>query len=67
VEKDLEKAVSLYKKACDMGQAIGCSNLGVMYEKGEGMENDFERAAFLYQKACYKGHAIAYDRLKELQ
>ena len=33
VEKDLGKAVELFKKACDGGDMDGCRNLGIMYEK----------------------------------
>ena len=31
---DYQKAAKLYQKACDGGNARGCSNLGFLYEKG---------------------------------
>jgi TPR repeat protein len=33
VSQDHTQALSLFRKACDGGAAIGCNNLGVMYEK----------------------------------
>ena len=44
-----------YKKACDDGFAWGCSELGVMYDKGEGVKQDHFAAADLYKKACDGG------------
>ena len=38
VEKDLGKAVELFKKACDGGNMRGCTNLGSMYANGNGVE-----------------------------
>ena len=58
VEKDLGKAVELYKKACDGGDMLGCTNLGFMYEKGKGVEKDFSKAVELYKKACDGGNML---------
>ena len=55
VEKDLGKAVELFKKACDGENMRGCYNLGLMYEKGKGVEEDFSKAAELLKKACDGG------------
>ena len=40
VRQDKFKAVELFTKACDGGNAIGCFNLGVMYSNGEGVRQD---------------------------
>ena len=34
-DTQLPSAVELYKKACDGGNMLGCTNLGFMYEKGK--------------------------------
>ena len=52
-----QKAAQLYQKACDSGNARGCSNLGVLYENGQGVKQDYQKAAQLYQKACDSGNA----------
>lgn len=33
------KAIVLFKKACDRGNAAGCSNLGDMYAEGQGIKH----------------------------
>ena len=43
------------KKACDGGNMLGCTNLGVMYTNGNGVEKDFSKAAQLFKKACDGG------------
>jgi len=35
-----KKAVKLYKKACDDGDAGGCNNLGILYYKGESVRQE---------------------------
>ena len=44
--------VDIYKKACDGGFAIGCADLGVMYEYGQGVKQNYFTAADLHKKAC---------------
>ena len=44
------------KKACDGGEMLGCTNLGVMYANGNGVEKDFSKAVELYKKACDGGN-----------
>ena len=52
---ELPRAVELYKKACDGGNMLGCTNLGSMYANGDGVEEDFSKAAKLLKKACDGG------------
>ena len=49
------KAVKLYKASCKAGNALGCSNLGLMYAKGQGVEADDLKALKYYKKACDGG------------
>jgi hypothetical protein len=57
------KAVALYHRACDAGNASGCSNLGIMYQKGRGVAQDFGQALALYQRACDSGTASGCTNL----
>ena len=52
-----EQAVRLWTKSCDSGDALGCSNLGVMYENAHGVAQDHERAVSLYRQGCDGGDA----------
>lgn len=36
VKQDYKKANELFSKACEMGNALGCRNLGDLYALGEG-------------------------------
>jgi len=55
VTTDLDKAVRLYQKACDGGEAEGCFNLGSAYFNGDGVARDIDKAMKLFQKACDGG------------
>ena len=63
VEKDLGKAVQLFKKACDGGNMLGCSNLGFMYANGNGVEKNEQKAVQLYKKACDGGEMLGCRNL----
>ncbi|MFM8541265.1 MAG: tetratricopeptide repeat protein [Nitrospira sp.] len=41
-----------YKVQCDRGDAIGCFNLGTMYENGDGVKQSDTGALNYYGKAC---------------
>ncbi|OQA34996.1 MAG: Beta-lactamase HcpA precursor [Betaproteobacteria bacterium ADurb.Bin341] len=45
------------QRACDQGVAAGCFNVGLMYEKGEGVGEDKKKAVQFYDKACSMGDA----------
>jgi hypothetical protein len=49
------EALPLLTIACDGGEAIGCSNLGQMFENGKGVAEDDARAARFYQEGCEGG------------
>ena len=38
--KEYDKAAELFKKVCDGREVRGCNNLGVMYDKGNGVEKN---------------------------
>ncbi|GAA7738518.1 hypothetical protein TH0010_03540 [Helicobacter pylori] len=51
-KQDFSKARKCFEKACDLNNGGGCSNLGVLYQNGQGVEKDLIKAAYLYSKAC---------------
>ncbi|MGD0901738.1 MAG: protein kinase [Terracidiphilus sp.] len=53
--KRYSAARPLFQKACDGGDLGGCSNLGILYQNGQGGAQDFAQARALYQKACDGG------------
>ncbi len=59
VAVDPAKAGSFLDLACKGGDAEGCFDLGVAYEKGNGVPADRRHAAELFRKACQLGFAQA--------
>ncbi|WP_314991161.1 tetratricopeptide repeat protein [uncultured Campylobacter sp.] len=65
---DYQKAAELYQKACDSGEAFGCTSLGFLYENGQGVKQNFSTAKQYYGKACDLGLRLGcgdYRRLNE--
>jgi TPR repeat protein len=48
-----------YRKAAEQGDAAAQYNLGIRYEKGEGIPQDYKEAVKWYRKAAEQGHADA--------
>ena len=61
--KDYDKAFESFKKACDDGNMRACHNLGVMYEKGNGVEKNEQKAVELYKKVCDGGEMFGCHNL----
>ena len=57
------RIVEQYTKAAEQGDAEAQYNLGVCYEKGEGVPQNYEEAAKWYMKAAEQGHANAQNNL----
>ena len=52
---DYQKAYKYNKLACDNGEYGGCTNLGLLYEKGQGVEQNYTEAFRYYKLACDNG------------
>ncbi|KAH3766951.1 sel1 repeat family protein [Pelomyxa schiedti] len=63
VEKDTHKAVTLYQRAADAGDAMAMCILGLCYDNGDGVEKDIHKAVTLYQRAADAGNARAMFNL----
>ena len=55
-EQDSEEAAVWYQKAVDAGSVPAMCDLGVCYERGEGVPQDFARAVALYTQAAENGN-----------
>lgn len=63
VEKDLQKALSWYKKSADQGCEIALARLGYFYATGRGVPQDLGEAFELFKKAADKGYCTGQMRL----
>ena len=63
VEQNYNKAVELYQKGADLGDANAFFNLGYMYDEGKGVSQNYNKAVELYQKAADLGNARAIYNL----
>ena len=61
VEKNIQKAVALYRNGAEHGDAYCCSNLGKLYADGfRGQKPDYKKAAGYYLDALVLGDALGY-------
>jgi TPR repeat protein len=60
---DKPLAFSFYTKACDLDNASGCAQLGIMLEQGEGAARDRLAAEPLYRKSCKLGSSLGCQYL----
>ncbi|WP_187858533.1 sel1 repeat family protein [Helicobacter pylori] len=65
-EQDFEKAIALYKKACDLEVGGGCFNLGALYHNGQGVEKNLTKADQFYSKACNLKEGLGCNNLGDL-
>jgi TPR repeat protein len=55
-------AVEGYRQACDRGEMLSCTKLGLTYESGKNVAQDKKKARKLFRKACDGGHTRAVQR-----
>ena len=56
---DLAGALTQYRRLAEQGLAIAQSNLGAMYDNGEGVPEDDAEAVRWYRLAAEQGHACS--------
>ena len=54
---EYNKAFGCFTKAADQGNATAQYKLGLMYDKGQGVQQDYKEAVKWYRKAAEQGHA----------
>ncbi len=55
----LPDSVASLRKEAEQGGAVAQYNLGVSYEKGQGVDQDYVQAVYWYRKAAEQGYANA--------
>ncbi len=60
---DYATALRIFRQLADQGDADAQNNLGVMYDKGQGVTQDYAVAAGWYRKAADQGSALAQTNL----
>lgn len=56
---DIAKALEVWRPMAEQGNAAAQFNLGLMYEKGDGVPADYQEAARWYHKSAVQGYADA--------
>jgi len=57
------KAAALNEKACDRSNFKACTDLGVMYKRGQGVRRNYVRAAEFSRRGCDGGNALGCTNL----
>jgi|GEM_PF-2708962 len=60
---DIERAAHLYARACDLGVAMACGNVGYLLESGQLGAHDYRAANARYQAGCQAGNARSCGNL----
>ena len=64
LKRDSAKAIHYYRRGCNADNALGCNNLGVLYEHGKhGVTRDYPRARALFDRACNAKLALGCSNL----
>ena len=63
LQKDIRKAVELYTEAAELGSLDALYNLGLAYDRGEGVQHDKAKAVQCYEKAAMQGHVESRHNL----
>ena len=66
-QQDYRRAHELFLPLAQQGYATAQYNLGVMYEKGQGVPQDYARARYWFEKAAAQGDGPAQSALRLLQ
>ncbi|MBM4120866.1 MAG: sel1 repeat family protein [Nitrospira sp.] len=67
VKQDFFQAGEVFRKACLGGVAVGCANLGLMFESGAGVKQSNLDALNYFTKACEMKNEVGckhYERVK---
>lgn len=61
-----QEATALFQKACDLGDGVGCRNVGIRFRYGRGATPDPIRAAAAYKRGCELGEMMACNGLGDV-
>lgn len=63
LQRDMEKALDLYRKAGKLGYCYSHSAIADLYLEVNGVPQDRKKALFYYQQAALGGHEVARHNL----
>jgi TPR repeat protein len=63
---DYETALKEWLPLAEQGKAQAQFNLGLLYQRGQGVPQDYTEAGDWYRQAAAQGHASAQDQLGSL-
>ena len=63
VEKDVEKAVELYRKGMNLGSGYAATEFGNTFWLGQGVERSYEKAVEMFRKGIKMGSGFAAGNL----
>ncbi|HUH05877.1 MAG TPA: tetratricopeptide repeat protein [Kofleriaceae bacterium] len=66
LDKDIDNALKWLDRGCSDGDATGCTAMGEMYFRGDGVETDNIKAAHAYLRACQQGASAECHWIDEL-
>ena len=58
-EQDYTKALEVYHRAAQLGEASAYGNIGAIYDNGQGVEVDQKKASHYYELSAMRGEVIA--------
>ena len=53
---EFDKAAQQWQRGCNSGDIDSCTNLGTLFENGQGVKQDYSKSVELYKKACNGGY-----------
>ena len=66
VRGDFKAAAEHFKRAANDGDPMSQYNLGLMYERGDGVHQDFAQAIHLYKQSAAQGEVDSQNNLARL-
>jgi TPR repeat protein len=61
--QDYNKAMELWLRAGELGDAVSYNNIGYAYYFGQGVERDMKKAIYYYELAAMGGNAVSRNNL----
>lgn len=59
-------AFMMFNQACESNNTLGCVQLGIIYNSGDGVDKDSIKAKELFEKSCRLGAGIASTYFKNV-
>ena len=67
LSRNYTKAMELWHRAAELGDAISYHNIGNAYHNGRGVEMDRNKSIYYYEQAAMRGYATARHNLGAME